>query len=45
MCALILFRDMLAVGAAVDTGCLVGQAENLGEFLLGGGDAPGVAAD
>ena len=44
MCALILFRDMLAVDAAVDTGCLVGQAENLGEFLLGGGDAAGVAA-
>ena len=35
---------MLAVDAAVDAGGFVGQAEDLGQLLLGGGDAPGVAA-
>ena len=36
---------MLAVDAAVDTCGFVRQAEDLGQLLLGGGDAPGVAAD
>ena len=40
-----LFRDMLAVDAAMDSGGLVRQAEDLGQLLLGGADAPGVAAD
>ena len=36
---------MLAVDAAMDPGGLVRQAEDLGQLLLGGADAPGVAAD